>query len=105
MTNEELKIFWTPLYMNNDKHNHNATWLQEISLVTEHTMEYQSITEENIKAAATKTANWKAAGPDKIQNLWWKRLSCVHTYLAKYFTEIISSPEKLSTISQKLLCT
>jgi hypothetical protein len=66
-------------------------------------MEYHSITEENIKAAVIKTANWKAAGPDKIQNFWWKRLSCVHTYLAKYFTEIIYSPEKLPTFFTKAL--
>ena len=39
------------------------------------------------------THNWKAAGPDKIQNFWYKKLTSTHEHLAKQITDVINNPD------------
>ncbi|XP_060523202.1 uncharacterized protein LOC132700100 [Cylas formicarius] len=95
ITPQELENFWAPIYTNKDEHNQQATWLSEISSTIANPMEYSRITETDVKAAISRTANWKAAGPDKIQNFWWKRLWVTHAYLAEHFSKIVSDPELL----------
>ncbi|XP_060519856.1 uncharacterized protein LOC132698038 [Cylas formicarius] len=95
ITPQELENFWAPIYTNKDEHNQQATWLSEISSTIANPMEYSRITETDVKAAIYRTANWKAAGPDKIQNFWWKRLWVTHAYLAEHFSKIVSDPELL----------
>ena len=46
---------------------------------TTEVQEYISITVEDIRNGVSKTANWKAAGPDLVQGLWFKKLTELHS--------------------------
>jgi hypothetical protein len=58
-------------------------------------MEYQHIREEEVGNAIKKTSNWKAPGPDKIQNFWWKNFTVVHPFVAKQFAKIVQDPTQV----------
>jgi hypothetical protein len=36
------------------------------------------------------TLNWKAPGPDGINNFWIERFTATHSYLAHYFNQFMS---------------
>lgn len=58
-------------------------------------MTEQSISEADIERALKKMLNWKASGPDKLQNFWLKSFKAAHPQLARCFEKILRSPEEL----------
>lgn len=48
-----------------------------------------------MEKALKKLLNWKAPGPDKLQNYWLKTFSSVHKHLAKCFQKILEHPNSM----------
>ena len=42
-----------------------------------------------------ETLNWKAPGPDGINNFWIKRFTATHSYLAYYFNQFTEDTEEI----------
>jgi hypothetical protein len=82
-TGREIENVWNSKWSSDTTHKQTA-WLNEVRFKGE-TMEYKQITEEEIGNAMKKTSNWKAPGPDKIQNFWWKKFTVVHPFIANQF--------------------
>lgn len=89
---DEIKNFWESIWSNEVTHR-QAEWLNDIAYNGE-VMQYEQITIRDIQQATSKTHNWKAPGPDQIQNYWWKKYTSVYPYLAKQFTKIIQEPNQ-----------
>ena len=53
------------------------------------TMEHSPITTEQVSRLIAKTLNWKAPGPDGINNFWFKQFTATHSYLAHYFNQFM----------------
>jgi len=54
-------------------------------------MEHSPITTEQVSQLIAKTLNWKAPGPDGINNFWIKRFTATHSYLAHYFNQFMDA--------------
>jgi hypothetical protein len=52
-------------------------------------IEHSLITTEIVSWIIAKTLNWKAAGPDGINNFWIKQFTATHSYLAHYFNQFM----------------
>jgi hypothetical protein len=52
-------------------------------------MERSPITMEQVSWLITKTFNWKALGPDGINNFWIKQFTATHSYLAYHFNQFM----------------
>ena len=52
-------------------------------------MEQSPITTEQVSRLIAKTLNWKAPGPDGINNFWIKRFTATHSYLAHHFNQFM----------------
>jgi hypothetical protein len=59
-------------------------------------MEHSPITTEQVSRLIPKTLNWKAPGPDGINNFWIKRFTATHSYLAHYFNQFMADAGNIS---------
>lgn len=93
---ESIKEFWTGIWNRPVTHK-KARWLQNEKLTTNnvHTMLEWKINKTDIQNAVRKTHNWKAPGPDHIQNFWIKKFAATHEQLATCFTKIIEQPDNM----------
>ncbi|KAK9704398.1 hypothetical protein QE152_g28329 [Popillia japonica] len=57
------------------------------------------VTKEDLQAAISKTANWKAPGVDGTHNFWYKKLDKAHDKMAELFNEVVTSPTKMPRYS------
>jgi len=48
-----------------------------------------------MKKVIAKAQNWKAPGPDKIQNFWYKRLPATHPMILKLINKCIHEPDSI----------
>jgi len=53
------------------------------------TMEHSPITTVQVSRLIAKTLNWKAPGPDGINNFWVERFTTTHSYLTHYFNQFM----------------
>ena len=51
--------------------------------------EHSPTTTEQISRLIAKTLDWKAPGPDGINNFWIKRFAATHSYLAHHFNQFM----------------
>jgi len=52
-------------------------------------MEQHPITTEQVSQLIAKTLNWKALGPDRINNFWIKQFTATHSYLTHHFNPFV----------------
>jgi hypothetical protein len=52
-------------------------------------MEHSLITTDQVSWLIAITLNWKAPGPDRINNFWIKRFTATHSYLAYHFNQFM----------------
>ncbi|XP_064214079.1 uncharacterized protein LOC135266755 [Tribolium castaneum] len=92
----ELEEFWRNIWKNKGDHKNEAPWIVEEKQRMNETpgMESCNITITDVHEVVRKLHNWKAPGPDKIQNFWWKNLTAVHSYLVRHINNIIEHPEE-----------
>ncbi|KAI5718661.1 hypothetical protein M8J77_024813 [Diaphorina citri] len=60
-------------------------------------MNFENVTEIDVRNIVKHLHNWKAPGLDKIHNYWWKYFTSVHTHLAYHINDVIQYPEKMPT--------
>ena len=95
MTNCRKTAFRASSWGNAVKHNLKASWIRReqtrVSNVT--AMEHSPITTEQVFQLIAKTLNWKAPGPDRINNFWIKSFTATHSYLAHHFNQFMEDAE------------
>ena len=69
----EATTFWRKIWSKEVSHIERVSWLEEVE------QEFSTI--EDIRTGVSKTANWKAAGPDYVQGYWLKKLPGLHARL------------------------
>ncbi len=67
-----IENYWKTLWGTPVNHNEQANWLNEEVLSSESipSMTQVQITTSDIQQTIKRVLNWKAAGPDGIQNFW-----------------------------------
>ena len=58
-------------------------------------MEHSHSHTEQVSRLTALTLNWKAPGPDGINNSWIKRFTATHSYLAHYFNQFMQDAENI----------
>ena len=75
-----METFWRSLWQADDKGDPTAKWINDFrcamtNIVPDlHDGELE-VTSIDCFRAVGKKKNWSAAGPDKITNYWWKKLT------------------------------
>ena len=66
---QEAKTFWTDIWGQEVEHNKDATWSREIKkdMNGKNTQAQVQISQEKLKNILKKIPNWKAPGPDWVQ--------------------------------------
>ena len=87
----EATSSWSKIWCEEVGHNEVASWLEdvEVELSTTEVLEVISITVEDIRNGVSKMANWKAAGPDLVQGLWFKKMMGLHSRLQECLQDCI----------------
>ena len=98
---EEIDQFWRTIYENDQPHNINAEWIQNIQNENINQMQYQEITEDQVKEKLQSANNWKSPGPDQVHNFWLKKLDSLTPIMTKSINTLINNqfhiPEWLTT--------
>ncbi|XP_030749987.1 uncharacterized protein LOC115877806 [Sitophilus oryzae] len=58
-------------------------------------MPAQNISKEDVRRCLTGTHNWKMAEPDKLQNYWYKKLTCIHEKIAAILNDFLKQPNTI----------
>ncbi|XP_030750616.1 uncharacterized protein LOC115878300 [Sitophilus oryzae] len=95
--NYRSKNFWENIWSQAVEHNREAQWIteEENKQINTTAMPNVTITLEDIKAAISKTNNWKAPGDDKIQNYWLKSFTSIHKPLTNIFQNFVQGTEAI----------
>lgn len=88
-------------------HNRQARWLSyaKEQLDTGKAQEDPVISERSLGEVLKKLSNWKASGPDGVQEFWIKNLSALHRKLEAYLEQYFNTgytPLRMTT-GQKVL--
>lgn len=99
---QEVREFWSGIWNNPIEHR-QAKWISE-----EHqhraavrTMLDWEITTEDVQKAIRKAKNWKAPGPDMLQNFWLKRFTSTHSHFAACYMDILRQPQNMPDFMAK----
>lgn len=96
---EQVVEFWKDVWSKPKSINLETAWIAEEDEDSCNFSEMLStnITPDEVREAIRETSNWKSAGPDKVQNIWLKKLTTSHIYIAKFFTDLLVEPERIPT--------
>lgn len=91
----EILEFWNNVWSEEKTHNFKAKWIkeEEKQLSKIRYMTDYEVTLEEVSAATRRLSNWKAPGPDGLQNYWVKRFTALHDTMVDIFNNIIKEPE------------
>lgn len=100
--------FWGSIWENPVCHNQTAEWLKDIrtELQDNITQENVKISGKDVKDQMKKITNWKAPGPDGVQDYWLKYFSSLHVRIAIQLNGLLESneiPEWMNS-GRTLLC-
>lgn len=100
-TLQSVQDFWERQLSDAKLYNSEASWLKGEQQKSEQLpqMENVSFTAIDVKDAVGKLMNWKSPGPDRIQNFWYKRLTCVHGKLSQLINDALDDPKKCLVFS------
>ena len=56
------------------------------------------ITTKDLKKALKKAPNWKAPGPDGIQNYWLKQFTSMHPIMTKIYNNLLNNPDLIPVL-------
>ncbi|XP_026734727.1 uncharacterized protein LOC113498782 [Trichoplusia ni] len=89
---DATKSFWRSIWSEPVSHA-ECDWMREVEQSCEHIQEMGAITisPQDVATATRSLSNWKAPGPDGLQNYWLKWLRSSHDYLASQFQSVIES--------------
>lgn len=85
--------YWGNIWCNPKKFNRNAFWLKNLQEETQDIsiMDGMVINVEDVQASIKCVHNWKAPGPDKIQNYWLKHFKSTHGALASFYQKLLDN--------------
>jgi hypothetical protein len=93
----DIQTYWEDIWSQPVQHNSHSEW----SNIEEQEMEHINqmleliIDLDDVKCAIKKTLNWKAPGPDKVQNYWIKYFTATHTHITNALNHIIRNPHDM----------
>lgn len=89
-----VETFWREILEDDAQHNSKATWIREEegSFQRVKPQEWSELGTNDVLKAIKKAQNWKAPGPDKLQNFWIKSFSALHKDLARAMNEVMRKP-------------
>src|SRR5678816_1632928 len=58
-------------------------------------MEFGEISQKEVKKVLVKLNNWKAPGPDKVQNVWLKKVTVLISPLTKCINRLLNGREAI----------
>lgn len=92
---EDVRQFWSKIWEIPAIHKNNGEWIRQEKRRTDKTpiMPSQRISTAEVKEILKGSLNWKAAGPDKIHNYWYKKFSCTHEKIAVVLNNMLQNPE------------
>lgn len=87
--------FWRAIWSGAGSYNKQAAWIEDVVRDAAGVVDMQgaSITKQDVQKAVKNTHNWKAPGPDRIQNFWIKKLHACHEPLARAYSRAIENPD------------
>lgn len=96
---EDVKQYWESIWSIETKHNEHAEWIEEEKQRVEHIeeMTFHEVTTVEVKMIIKKLHNWKAPGPDNIQNYWLKMFNAIHQTLAQLISKTLQNPTLMPT--------
>lgn len=92
---ENIKDFWSKIWEEPAEYKKTAEWLTAEKRRADriNQMPHVTITTADLEEILSGCPNWKAPGPDKLQNFWYKRFSSTHSQLVKLYNDILIHPE------------
>lgn len=91
-----MQSFWSGQLSTASFHAHDATWIKNEEKAQKFDkMHHADFGTEEIREVIKKLPNWKAPGPDQIQNFWYKKFNCVHQKLTQLINGVIYDPTKM----------
>ena len=104
----ESRNVWSDIWDNRKQLNKTAEWLEELrnnkSSVLQNDIE---ITVRMVKQQVKKILNWKAPGPNGVQEFWIKKLTSLHERIATQLTDLINNMKEIPlwiTAGKTVLC-
>jgi hypothetical protein len=94
-TKEALEHFWRPIWENPKTfQGEEKGWFESYNRSAQmiDTQELPPITGQEFAKAVSHAANWRAPGPDKLQNFWLKKLTALHSTMVSLFNQVVQSP-------------
>ena len=88
---ESSRNFWAGIWSEGVEFNKNATWLDEIRENHQEKSPDLKLTSQKLRKQLSKTANWKAPGPDYIHGYWIKNLTETHLRIVKQLQNCIDA--------------
>ena len=82
---------WDKIWNEDKDYNHEAEWIKKVERGTRR-VEVQNDIQVDLAALETQlkgTANWKAAGPDRVQAFWIKRFTALHERLVVQLNAVL----------------
>ena len=94
---EEFVKYWSNIWDESTPLK-EGEWLrrEENRCQSVHEMPEPNMNINDFKLILSKLSNWKAPGPDKIHNFWWKKFFNVHSILHKLINNAIKNNENIS---------
>lgn len=92
----EIEEYWKSLWSTPVEHT-RSKWIEEEEKRTEtvEPMLPYKITTEELRKILKQLPNWKAPGPDKIYNYFWKHLTTLHEKMAQLIQHVITHPTEI----------
>lgn len=90
----DIETYWKELWSRPKTHTADTQWIKE-EYKRHEGVEVQAnitVTEGMVTQAINKTHNWKSAGPDRVQNYWYKQMNSLHPHLATCIQHVIYNP-------------
>lgn len=94
---EALEKFWGGLLGKPSEHNARAKWLEVEKESVAHVQEpdWTEVTSTEFATVVRSLKNWKAPGPDKVHNYWFKHLPSLHERFRQGANHALCYPELL----------
>ena len=75
------------------EHNRDSEWLKKVKEKLRDTPKQENVifTVKELKLAIARMSNWKAAGPDHVQGLWFKKATSLPPKLKQYLQECVNA--------------
>lgn len=96
-TSEDVFHFWSSVWSSTKEHNITASWIMEEKRnnADVEDMLAPEVTDTVLSNIISNTHNWKGTGSDNIHNYWYKKFTCIHSYLLNQINGFIRKPETI----------